>query len=132
MVTVMNFRMPLLLSSLACLALSITLAGNAQNKPAKTPAPTYAQVQAIFTKNCIGCHGEMRAREGIRLDSYKSVMAGGEEGAIIVPGKPAKSKLMMAINGTKGVKQMPFRRDPLTKAEIGLIEAWIAAGAKNK
>ena len=51
-------------------------------------------------------------------------MAGGEDGRVIVPGKPEKSLLWKNVSGNK----MPPKR-PLTDAEKQVLRQWIASGA---
>ena len=51
------------------------------------------KVQPIFDANCVKCHGLMQQKSGLELDSPETVMKGGHEGAVVVPGKPALSRL---------------------------------------
>lgn len=57
-------------------------------------------------------------------------MKGNDDGAVITPGHPEKSLLYTLITST-GRKKMPPKQ-PLAKADIATISAWIKAGAKNK
>lgn len=104
---------------------------------ASTPAPdtgsmsAYADVQMIFDKSCVQCHGAGSPKEGIDLRSYESVMKGGNSGPIVVAGDPAGSPLVHALRGTDGAKQMPFMQSPLPEEEIAKVEAWIKDGAKQ-
>lgn len=112
-------------------------ATTSSSTPAATPAPTggtattaaFAPAADVFTKNCVGCHGD-RPREGIDLRSYDSVMKGGEEGPIVKAGDAKGSVLVQALHGTDGKKQMP-PRGPLPEEDIKKIEDWIQAGAKS-
>ena len=92
-------------------------------------AITYADVQAVFDKNCVKCHGEEKPKEGISLVSYASVMKGGEHGPIVAKGKVKESVLVQALRGTNGKKQMPFGMAPLPEEEIFKVEEWIKGGA---
>ena len=70
------------------------------------------------------------APEGLRLTSYGQTLASGER-ARVVPGHPAASELVRRIRG-QAQPRMPFDGPPyLSEAEIGLIEDWIAQGARN-
>ena len=84
-----------------------------------------ADVLPIFEASCTRCHGESRQSGGLRLDSYASLLAGGNDGAVVVPGSAAESWLVELI--TSG--EMPRNAAPLSAEEIALISAWIEAGA---
>ena len=103
-------------------------------RPAPGEAVTYAQVAPIFATRCAKCHTEQGqmgpAPEGFRLTSYAETLASGER-ARVVPGHPAASELARRIRG-QARPRMPFDGPPyLTEDEIGLIEDWIAQGARN-
>ena len=98
---------------------------------AQTPdKPTYAQVHAVFAKHCVSCHNPEDEDGELVLDSYASLMKGGESGPPIVPGKSEDSLLLKLIRHDK----KPFMPPPkkgmkLPDAEIALVKAWIDAGA---
>lgn len=89
---------------------------------------TYSETAKIFEQRCTTCHSGSNPPDGLRLDTYENVMAGGEDGPVVITGKPDESELMHRI---KGLKQpsMPFRQPPLPDEEIQVIETWIAQGA---
>jgi mono/diheme cytochrome c family protein len=96
-----------------------------------TPASKdYAPVQAVFTQNCVSCHGAGRARGGIHLTDHDAVLKGGEEGAIVVAGKPEESLLIKSLRKLPGAKPMP-PRGPLSEDQIKVVEKWIKDGAKS-
>jgi len=98
---------------------------------AASDAPTYANVQKIFTAACVKCHGLPggRVAAGLSLTSYDVAMKGGRSGADIVAGD-ANSALIQYITGAK-TPPMPRNAPPLAAQDINLIKAWIVAGAKN-
>ena len=101
--------------------------------PDTSPTPTtvaFSDVKPIFDTKCVGCHGETEPKEGIRLNSYANVMAGGEKGPIVVAGKPEESEIVHVIDGSEEPR-MPFKMDPLTTEEIKKISDWVAQGAKE-
>jgi uncharacterized membrane protein/mono/diheme cytochrome c family protein len=101
---------------------------------AKTPPATsfYAKrINPIFDANCVACHGESKVNGGLRLDSYESLMKGGQDGSVIVAGKPDESLLLVRVKLPPSHKQfMPAEGKPPLKAEeIAWIKAWIQQGA---
>lgn len=97
--------------------------------PAQAAAVTFSKdIQPLFEQRCINCHGGKDGiKGGLSMKTYADLMKGGESGAAIVAGDPANSLLVQLI--VKG--EMPKRAPKLPQAEIDLISAWVAAGAKN-
>ena len=89
---------------------------------------SFRQVRAILRDSCEHCHNEETAKGGLVLKSYDTLIAGGESGNPIVPGKSASSLLVQAIEG-RVKPRMPYKEDPLSEAEIDTIRRWIDAGA---
>ena len=100
-----------------------------------TPPPAtsfYARhINPILDANCVACHGEGKVKGGLRLDSYESLMKGGQDGPVIVAGKPDESLLLVRVTLPPSHKQfMPAEGKPPLKAEeISWIKAWIQEGA---
>jgi len=121
----------------AVLALSATFVAIAAlsaislgQSPKKSAPVTYKQIQAVFNKNCINCHKAPKPKAMMNLETYAGVMKGNDDGPVITPGHPEKSFLFQLVAGT-GRKKMPPKQ-PLAKADVDLISAWIKAGAKAK
>ena len=89
---------------------------------------SFMQVRAILRDSCDHCHDEETAEGSLVLKSYDTLIAGGESGNPIVPGKSASSLLVQAIEG-RVKPRMPYKEDPLSEAEIATIRRWIDAGA---
>jgi hypothetical protein len=64
------------------------------------------RVTDILTNNCLDCHDET-AKGGLRLDSYASILKGGESGSPIIPGDPDKSLLIQAVRRSGDLKMPP-------------------------
>ena len=88
-------------------------------------------VQPIFANNCYRCHGGENHRGGLQLDSKASILRGGKDGAVIVPGHPEQSLLVALIRHEGPVddpKPMP-PKGKLSDADIAAVTEWIRAGA---
>src|SRR6516162_4690005 len=87
-------------------------------------------VKPVLAKHCTSCHGAQKQRSGLRLDTAKAALEGGNSGPAIVPGKSAESLLYKAITACEGVKVMPPKESPRLSAEqVALLKAWIDQGA---
>ena len=87
------------------------------------------EVRPILTARCLECHGngEKAAKGGLRLVSRSELIKGGDTGAAIVPGKPADSLLVSAIN-YGDMYQMP-PKSKLPAKEIATLTKWVEMGA---
>jgi uncharacterized membrane protein len=89
---------------------------------------SFVEVFDIFNHNCIICHKGENPPLGLRLDSYEHVMTGSEKGPVVIPGKPAESKLVLRIKG-KIKPSMPFGKPLLLGNSIQSVIRWIEEGA---
>jgi mono/diheme cytochrome c family protein len=88
------------------------------------------QVWPILQRACVGCHGPVKQKAGLRLDLRAAAMKGGESGAAIVPGKADQSLIVRLVRGEDADRVMPAKGDRLTAAEVTLLRGWIAEGAQ--
>jgi hypothetical protein len=110
--------------------------------PPPDTGPTLADVQsAVFTPRCgvPGCHGPPAPEQGMELSSGRTYVSTVGVDATelpgfkrVAPGNAADSYLYMKIAGDPRIvgDRMPFG-GTLTAAEIDVVRAWIAAGAKD-
>jgi hypothetical protein len=100
-------------------------------QPGEEPVRHFeSRIRPLLIEKCQKCHGEARQRGGLRLDSAKALLAGGEKGPAIESGHPENSLLvkMLKADGNGDLKSMPPDR-PLSPAEIRDVEVWIRNGA---
>jgi hypothetical protein len=67
-------------------------------------------IKPLFEASCFRCHGEERQKGGLRVDSLKAVLEGGEEGKVVVPGKIKESSLLVSVSGLDPEKAMPPKK----------------------
>jgi hypothetical protein len=82
-------------------------------------------VLPIIESRCIGCHGGDRTEEGLDLKTHASIMAGSENGPVIVPGDAVNSLLVELV----ATQKMPKRGPKLTPPQVQLITDWVNQGA---
>ncbi len=85
-------------------------------------------VWPIFRQHCWSCHSGDKPQGALRLDAESHLRKGGENGPIVVPGKPDESSLIEQVSGDKPA--MPPKQPPLGEAKVAILRRWIAAGAK--
>lgn len=88
------------------------------------------EVQPLFAKHCLECHGEKKQESNFRLDHKPTAFRGGEIGVSIVPGKGSESALLKYVSGQDPDMKMPPEGEPLSAAEIATLKAWIDQGAE--
>ena len=59
---------------------------------------TYADIAPILKSYCIKCHGARKRKGDLALHDLGSILAGGEHGAVLVPGDPLNSKLITSLS----------------------------------
>jgi len=98
--------------------------------PENPSAELSMEVRTILAHHCYKCHGPVKVKGGLRLDSKSAVFKGGEGGPIIVPGRPDKSELIRRITlPAEHEEAMPAKGQRLTEAEIATLTDWVEQGA---
>ena len=91
-------------------------------------------VQPMMNSRCTSCHNDGKKKGDLLLTSYGHMMAGGENGEIIVPGDAEASELFRRITLPEDHDDfMPTEgKRPLSDVEVDLLEWWIIAGAPKE
>ena len=88
------------------------------------------QIKPLLERSCMKCHGAIKPKGKLRLDTRELTFKGGRSGEVIVPGDPDDSLLYELITlPADDDDVMPAEGKPLTKAETDLIRDWIKEGA---
>jgi len=103
-----------------------------------------SDVQPIFEKHCIECHGnrgEGITVSGFSVRDYDGVMKGTSFGAVVIPGSSISSTLYLVVaQKTAPEIQMPphhiqawaeGRGSPLSEDDVSIIGDWIDQGAQD-
>ncbi|ULQ54179.1 c-type cytochrome domain-containing protein [Flavihumibacter fluvii] len=109
-----------------------------EKQVALAPIPQIQEVQLykdvvnpILEARCYGCHGATKQKGKLRLDSKSGIEKGGEEGDVLVPGKPEESELIKRLLLSMDAKKHmpPKNKSQLTAEEIALLHWWVNKGA---
>lgn len=88
-------------------------------------------VQPIFARRCLQCHGSGDQEGGLRLDNRDAALAKLESGQrAIIPGDVAESALLARVTSDDPDLRMPPEGKPLTEEEVATLRSWIQGGAQ--
>ena len=87
-------------------------------------------IAPVLLDKCASCHREGQARGGLALDTRENLLAGGDDGPVVVAGRPEESSLIHRVwLPLYHERHMPPEGSPqLTVAEAELIRWWISSG----
>jgi hypothetical protein len=90
-------------------------------------------VQPILKNKCSSCHRQGKTKGDLLLDSYESLMKGGENGQVIVAGDSEKSELIRRVTLPESHKDfMPAEgKEPLSDEEVRWITWWVEKGTAD-
>ena len=84
-------------------------------------------IRPLIVAKCQSCHGEQKAKAGLRLTDRESLLKGGESGPAVVPAAKDESLLIRAVRYLDEPKMPPKQK--LSAGEIAALERWVASGA---
>ncbi len=89
------------------------------------------EIKPILQVRCYNCHGPLKQKGGLRLDSESFIKKGSKEDIVLVVNNPLKSKMYTnLVLPMEDDKHMPPKgKHQLTNQEITTIKQWIANGA---
>jgi hypothetical protein len=92
-----------------------------------------AKIRPVLVERCYKCHSHDadKVKGGLMLDTHEGLIAGGDTGAAIAPGKPDDSLLIEAIRYTSDDLKMPPKGDKLSDAQITDFVEWVRRGAPD-
>ena len=112
------------------LAFAMAFAAPAAADPAATEL-FETKIRPILAEHCYECHSatSKKIKGGLRADSRANLLAGGDTGPALVPGKPDQSLLYKAITHQDPDLAMPAKKPKLPDGVIADFKRWIADGA---
>jgi hypothetical protein len=85
------------------------------------------KIRPVLIEHCYECHSGEEKESGLRVDSLGALLAGGERGPALVPGKPNESVMIQAIRHDDTLQMPPDRKLP--QAVINDMMQWVKEGA---
>ncbi len=86
------------------------------------------EAMSLLKANCFVCHNDEKKKGGLVLTTREAMLRGGENGAVVVMGKAAASRLVQVMQPGADPHMPP--KDQLSPRAIQSIESWINAGAQ--
>jgi hypothetical protein len=115
---------------------------NSAASPGSTAAPTMPppstqtgvtfakDIQPLFAKSCVRCHGGENPKAGLRLGTLEAALKGSAKRQVVIAGDSANSPLVRKITKVGKTGAFSHPKPPLEADQIGLVRAWIDQGAK--
>jgi uncharacterized membrane protein len=100
--------------------------------PAPDASEFVSTIQPILEHSCKGCHNPDKQKGELILTTIEGIEKGGENGAVIVPGKPDDSPLVTHCElPLDDDDHMPPPKKPQpTAEEVRALRTWVQNGAK--
>ncbi|MBC7821076.1 MAG: DUF1549 domain-containing protein, partial [Planctomycetaceae bacterium] len=123
----------LILAWLSTCAMSAPLIAKAAEPPPAAQMEFFeSRIRPVLVEQCYECHNSAKKAEGgLALDQRTALLKGGDGGTIVVPGKPAESRLLAILRHEVDGLKMPQGGAKLDKSVIADFEKWIAMGATD-
>jgi hypothetical protein len=107
------------------LALAVSSAAGAE------PSVDYlTQVKPLLKARCYSCHGALKQKGGLRLDTVELMLKGGESGTVIERDPAKQSELIARVSTADLSVRMPpeHEGEPLSVEQVEMLKRWIAEG----
>lgn len=91
------------------------------------------KIRPVLVQQCYECHSASSAKlkGGLRLDTRAGIVAGGDSGEVVVPGKPEASLLIEVMKDSGDQQMPPAPKSKLPAHVVADFEKWITMGAPD-
>src|SRR5262245_34454628 len=116
----------MVLRSIRIAALSVLFVASACI--AAEPIDFAHDIVPILRQHCGQCHTGDKKKGGYSLNTRASLIAGGESGPAVVPGKSDSSELIRRVASRDRDEMMPPEGERLSDKDVALLKRWIDGG----
>ena len=85
-------------------------------------------IKPVLKARCYACHGALKQKAGLRLDTAEFIIQGSKSGAIVSSSMPDESELLLRLRTADVDDRMPPEGEALSGDEIASVQGWIEAG----
>jgi hypothetical protein len=124
-------NLPVLLRPTLVLTALLAFGGAAAADPTPEQIEHFEKkVRPVLVQHCYKCHSTQakRPKGGLLLDSREGLLKGGDNGPVLAPGQPDKSRLIQAVRYGDPDLQMP-PKGKLPEPAIADLVSWVKMGA---
>ncbi|MEL7338740.1 MAG: DUF1549 domain-containing protein, partial [Planctomycetota bacterium] len=90
------------------------------------------RIRPVLVEHCYACHNSIDSAEsGLSLDFREGTLAGGDNGPVLVIGRPDKSRILATMRHEIDGLEMPDGGAKLDDAVIDDFKTWIEMGAPD-
>ena len=82
--------------------------------PARAEPDYLLAVKPLLQHHCYACHGALKQKGGLRLDTAAALLKGGESGPAVRPGEPSRSLLLERVQSVDPDEHMPPKHEGKT------------------
>ncbi len=95
---------------------------------ADPPIDYLTQVKPLLKARCYSCHGALKQKSGLRLDTLELMLKGGDSGSIIERDPSKQSELISRVATADLSIRMPpdHEGEPLSVEQVELLKQWSA------
>jgi hypothetical protein len=108
---------------------ALFLAAAAPARPGE-PVDYLKEIKPLLREKCAACHGALKQKARLRLDTAALARKGGRSGPAVRAGDAAGSLLIGRVTAPDPAERMPPEGPPLAPAQVARLRAWIAQGAR--
>jgi hypothetical protein len=95
------------------------------------PVDYTRQIKPLLKARCYPCHGALKRKAGLRLDTGALIRDGGDGGPAVEPGHADESLLVDRVADSDPAFRMPPEGSPLTPEQVSVLRDWIDQGANT-
>ncbi len=85
------------------------------------------EIVPILRTHCADCHMEDSMKGGFSMNTREDLLAGSENGEVVLPGRGADSLLVELVATQDPTLRMPPKGEGLSPEEIAKVKKWIDA-----
>ncbi len=128
----LNFPVFLIQCFCICSCLLISIEANALEPTPEQLEFFESKIRPVLVRECYECHNTAETQQGnLALDHQQALLKGGDNGPLLIPGKPEMSLLLRVLRHDIEDLEMPEGGAKLSATVIADFEKWIAMGAPD-
>lgn len=119
---------------LACVSRVALLAGGLSLAPGLHADSDYLKsVKPLLQERCYSCHGGLKQKGGLRLDTAALARKGGESGGVASKRHDGTFLLLERVSSSDPEERMPPKHEgeTFTPAQVQILRDWIESGARG-